>query len=78
MVNLLRSEWLVELNKTTIDVGLEEQTPMNPWLCVMCWRHYPDCAMDLESGLCIRCAPVDGGEGEESEDELDDKIHLMD
>jgi hypothetical protein len=71
MVNLLRSQQLIELSTTTIDWGLDERTTLNGWLCFGCWRWFGDSQIDSISGECIRCTRVASDEGEESEDELE-------
>jgi hypothetical protein len=58
MVNLLRSGRLMELNLVTMDVGLEEPTTLNDWMCFGCWRFFGDNMIDAASGLCLRCVRV--------------------
>jgi hypothetical protein len=71
MVDLLRSISLMQLNTVTMDVGLEEPTTLNDWLCFSCWRYFGDNMIDAASGLCLRCVHVSpNDEGEEDENEL--------
>lgn len=74
MVNLLRSHQLLTLNTTVVDWGLEEQTTLNDWLCMSCWRWFGDNQIDSVSGDCIRCTRIGPGEGEEDENELLDEM----